>query len=63
MAPDHVLEDVAQILGLVERRQHGVDRAGADLVPALDQLGELVDDRPRLEDIGVVAFDRQAVSA
>jgi hypothetical protein len=43
--------------------EHGVDRARPDLVPALDQLGELVDDRARLDDVRVVALDRQPVAA
>ena len=40
-----------------------VDRARADLVAALDQLDELVDDGARLGDVGVVALDRQPVAA
>jgi hypothetical protein len=45
MPPDDVLEDVAEILGLVERGKDRIDRARADLVTALDELGELVDAR------------------
>ena len=63
VAPDDVLEDVADVLGLVERAEHGVDGARADLVAALDQLDELVDDRARLGDAGVVALERQLVAA
>ena len=51
VAPDDVLEDLAEVLRLVERAEHGVDGARADLVAALDQLDELVDDRPRLGDV------------
>ena len=54
---------LADVLGLVERGEHGVDRARPDLVPALDQLGELVDDRAGLDDVRVVALDRQPVAA
>ena len=63
VAPDDVLEDVADVLGLVERAEHRVDRARADLVAALDQLDELVDDRARLGDVRVVALERQLVAA
>ena len=63
MAPDDVLEDVADVLGLVERAEHGVDGRRADLVAALDELDELVDDRARLGDARVVALERQLVSA
>ena len=63
MAPDDVVEDVADVLGLVERAEHRVDRGRADLVPALDQLDELVDDRARLGDVRVVALERQLVPA
>jgi TolB-like protein len=35
----------------------------ADLVAALDQLDELVDDLARLRDVLVVAFERQLVAA
>ena len=48
VAPDDVLEHLADVLGLVERAEHGVDGGRADLVAALDELDELVDDRPRL---------------
>ena len=48
VAPDDVLEDLAHVLGLVERGEHRVDRVGADLVAALDELDELVDDGARL---------------
>ena len=63
VAPDDVLEDVADVLGLVERAEHGVDGDRADLVAALDQLDELVDDRARLGDARVVALERQLVAA
>ena len=51
VAPDDVVEDVADVLGLVERAEHGVDGRRADLVAALDQLDELVDDGARLGDV------------
>ena len=63
MPPDDVVEDVADVLGLVERAEHGVDGARADLVPALDELDELVDDRAGLGDARVVALERQLVAA
>ena len=63
MAPDDVLEDLADVLGLVERRDDGADRVRPDLVPALDQLDELVDDRARGGDAVVLALDRQLVAA
>ena len=63
MPPDDVFEDLAQILGLVERCDHGVDRAGADLVASFDELGKLVHDRARLSDVRVFALDRQAIAA
>ena len=63
MAPDDVVEDLADVLGLVERAEDRVDRAGADLVAALDELDELVDDRARLRDLPSLAVDRQAVAA
>ena len=63
MAPDHVLEDLSQVLRLVERSENRVDRARLDLVTALDQVAELVDHGARLGDVGVGALDRQAVAA
>ena len=63
MAPDDVLEDLADVLGLVERCDDGADRLRPDLVPALDQLDELVDDRSRGGDAVVLALDRQLVAA
>ena len=63
VAPDDVVEDVADVLRLVERAEDGVDRRGPDLVAALDQLDQLVDDGARLGDARLVALDRQAVAA
>ena len=51
------------VLGLVDRAEDGVDGAGADLLAALDELDELLDDRLRLGDLQVVAGEREAVSA
>ena len=42
---------------------HGVDRARPDLVAALDQLDELVDDCPRLGHVRLLALDREPVAA
>ena len=63
VAPDHVLEDVPEILGLVERGDHRIHGAGADLMTALDEFGQLVHDCPRLRDVRVFALERQAVAA
>src|SRR5207247_5342378 len=52
VAPDDVLEDVADVLGLIERPEDGVDGARADLVPALAQLDELMRDRALTADSG-----------
>src|SRR5262249_43547714 len=61
--PDDVVEDLADVLGLVDRVEDGVDRAGADLLPALDELDELLDDRAGLGDPALVALDGQSVAA
>ena len=63
VAPDDVLEHVADVRRLVERRDDGADRVRADRVAALDELDELVDDRARLDDPRVVAVERQPVAA
>ena len=63
MAPDDVVEDLAHVLGLVERGEHGADRVRPDLVTALDELHELVDDGARGDDVLVVAAERQTVAA
>ena len=63
MTPDDVLEDVADVLRLVERRHDGADRVRADRVAALDQLDELVQHGPGLHDAGLVAGERQPVAA
>ena len=63
MTPDHVLEDVAYVLALLQHAQHGVDRAGADLMAALDEFDELPDDGTRLCDALILALDGQAVAA
>src|SRR6185437_16910134 len=61
--PEHVLEDLADVLGLVDRAEHGVDGSRADLLAALDELDELLDDRPRRDDLLILAVERQAVAA
>ena len=63
MAPDDVLEHLADVLGLFERAQHRVDGARPDLVTALDQLDKLVDDGARLCDTFVVALQSQPVTS
>ncbi len=63
MTPDDVGEDLADVLGLVERRDNGADGVRPDLVPALDQLHELADDCASRRDADVVALDRQLVPA
>src|SRR5438034_327339 len=45
------------------RADDRVDGAGADLLPALDELDELLDDRLSLRDLDVVAAQREAVTA
>ena len=63
MAPDDVLEDLADVLRLVERRDDGADGVRPDLVPAFDELDELVHDRTGGGDPVVGPFDRQLVPA
>src|SRR5205085_9954894 len=63
VAPDDVFEDVAEILGLIDGREHRVDRVRADVVAALDELDELVDDCAGLGDARLLALDRQLVAA
>ena len=63
MAPDDVLEHVADVLRLVERSDDSADRVGADRVASLDQLDELVEHGPGLRDARLVAGQRQAVAA
>ena len=48
VAPDHVLEDLAHVVHLVERAENGIHGRRADLVAAFDELDQLVDDRARL---------------
>ena len=61
--PDDVVEDVADVRRLVERRDDGADRVRADRVTALDELDELVDDRAGLRDALLVAVEREPVPA
>ena len=63
VAPDDVVEDLADVLGLVERRYDRADRVRPDLVAALDELDELVHDRARRRDLLVAALDRELVPA
>src|SRR5205814_6808887 len=61
--PDDVFEDLAHVLRLVDRVQDRVDRAGADLLPALHEIDELLDDGSRGGDLLVVSLERQPVAA
>ena len=63
MPPHDCVEDLAHVLARLERPEHGVDRVRADLVPALDQLHELVDHRARVLDVAVVALEGQLIAA
>ena len=63
MPPDDVLEDVADVGRLVERRCNGADGVGPDRVATLDELHELVDDGARLGDPLAVAVERELVAA
>ena len=63
MRPDDVLEDVADVLRLVERGQDRADCVRADLVAALNQLDQLLDDRARRGDMLLVAVQGQPVPA
>ena len=63
MAPDDVLEDLARVLGGVERGENRVHGPRPDRLAALDQLDELVHDRAGLADPRVVALEREAVAA
>ena len=63
MPPDDVVEDVADVGCLVERRDDGADRVRADRVAALDELDELVDDRAGFHDPLLVAVEREPVPA
>ena len=54
---------LAQSARLLERAEHRVDRARADLVAALDELDELVEDGARLRHGLLVALERQPVAA
>ena len=63
MRPDEILEDLADVRRLVDCAEDRVDGACADLLPALDELDELLDDRLRLRDLHVVAGQREPVSA
>ncbi len=63
MAPDDVLVDLADVLRLVEGVDHGADGSRADVVAALDQLRELLDDGARLGNVRSLALDREPVAA
>ncbi len=63
VAPDDVVEELADVGALLEHAEHGVDGARADLVAVLDQLDDLVHDGARLGDRVLVALERQPVPA
>ena len=63
MAPDRVAEDVGRLLGGVDGAADDVHGLGADLVAALDQPDQLVDDRRRVAHVGVVAVEGEHVAA
>ena len=55
--------DPVEFLRLVERPQHRLHGRRADLVAALDELDQLVDDGARLDDVRLVTLERQPVAA
>ncbi len=63
MPPDDVLEDLPDVLGLLQRAEHRIHRAGADVVAALDELHELADDDLSLLYALLVTFECQPVAA
>ena len=63
MAPDDVVEDVADVLRLVERARNRADGVRADLVTSFDELDQLVEHGPRLRDSFGVAVERQTVAS
>jgi hypothetical protein len=63
VAPDDVVEDVAQVAALLERAEDGVHGSGADRVPALHELDELVDDGAGPAHVLLVALEGQPVPA
>jgi hypothetical protein len=62
VSPDDVLEDLARVLGGVERSENRVYGPRPDHLAALDQLDELVHDRAGLADPDVVALERETVA-
>ena len=63
VAPDDVLEDLRRALVRVEGAGHRFDRPRGDLVPLLDQLDQLVDDRGRGLHVARVAVEGEDVAA
>ena len=61
--PHDVVEDVAHVLRRVESGQNGADRVGADLMPSLDELDELVHHGARSDDVCIVPTEREPVAA
>ena len=62
MAPDHVLEDLRRALVGLDRAGDRLERAGSEVVAALDQADELVDHGRGAADVVVVAVEREHVS-
>ncbi len=62
MTPDDVVEDLADVLGLVDRSEHRADRLRPDLVSALDELRQLVDDGASRDHMLFVAAERDPVA-
>ena len=63
VTPDHVLEDVPKVAGLVERGQDRVDGAGSDRMAARHELGQLVDHEAGFPDLVLLTLERQLVPA
>ena len=61
--PDDVLEDLGRALVLVEGAGDRLDRAGGDLVPLLDQVDQLADDRLGGPDLGGVSVKGEDIAA
>ena len=62
VAPDDVLEDVADVRRVLEGAENGIDRARADHVAALDELDELTDHGSGTFDLISVALEREPIS-
>ena len=63
MAPDDVVEDLADVVRLVERAEHGVDGAGPISCPPSTSSTSSSTTARASATFGVVALDRQLVAA